>query len=272
MLLEVAPPGGHVQALADPVTLAHLAGLPPDAVDEAVDIAARNAESRAALVRRRDETPGHDGEEVAAWVEYVSGGDLRRLPLGGNYAELARAVTPGSVRALQLPPPEGETRKPGSSDSAVRDLFAPDLPRLERQPIVRRGSIDVQSVPLSILKEGTPGLTSPQRLSRLLGRRVVVEVDEPVAAFRGAMTTPGAPNGAIVCDVGAGTINVVDGGRSVTAAGAGDLLTLSTASVLDILRVAGRTRQALHIGEGPDAAPLHDENGGQRFSRPSDPR
>ena len=265
VLLEVAAPGGHVQALADPVTLAHLAGLPPDAVGEVIEIAARNAEARVALISKREGTQDLGGEDVPSWVEYIAAGELRRLRLDRDFGELAHGVAPGSVRALQLPRAPG-ARKHGRPDSTVRDLFAPDLPHIERQPVVRRGSIDVRTLPLSILRDGAPRLSSPQRLSRLLRRRVVVEIDEALAAFRGAMTTPGVPVDAVVCDIGAGTINVVHGRVSLTVAGAGDLLTLSTASILGIpVSLAERVKRHTSV-KALTPHLVHDENGDQRFT------
>lgn len=266
VLLEVAAPGGHVQALADPVTLAHLTGLPPDAVTEAVDIAARNAEARVALVRRRDDEPGNAAGNAGCWVEYIADNRVRRLPLAVGFGEPTCDIAPGSVRALQLPSGRHGSRKRERPDTRVRDMFAPDLLRIVQRPIVRRGSIDVQVVPLSVMREGTPQLSSPERLSRLLGRRVVVEIDEPLAAFKGAMTTPGAPVDAVVCDIGAGTINVVDSGESVTAAGAGDLLTLSASIVLGIpVPLAERVKRYRSV-KALTPHLIHDENGDQRFA------
>ena len=264
VLFEIGGPGGHVQTLADPVALTRCAGLPADAVGEAVEIAAQSAESRVALIRRRENRPHDKASAGSAWVEHEVEGGLRRLALGGELGALAE-IAPGSVRALQLPSRD-RTAKGGAPDSTVRDLFAPDLPHIVRQPLVRRGSVHLCRVPLSLLRDGDERLSSPRRLSRHLGRPVVVETNEALAAHHGAMTTPGAPCSSLVCDIGAGTINVAHEAGSVTVAGSGDLLTLAAASVLGIsVPLAERVKRYTSV-KALTPHLLHDESGDQRFA------
>ena len=84
-------------------------------------------------------------------------------------------------------------------------------------------------------------------------------VTESAAARLGALTTPGARDDAVVVDLGAGTIDVIGGGatgRSVVAAGAGELLTAAVAEMLGISRAA-----ADWVKRGPCVR----LDGGQRF-------
>ena len=60
-----------------------------------------------------------------------------------------------------------------------------------------------------------------------------------MAARAGALTTPGARPGALVVDLGGGTVDVVAGdAREVVAAGAGELLTAAVATYLGLPRGA----------------------------------
>ena len=88
-------------------------------------------------------------------------------------------------------------------------------------------------------------------LADLLDMPVHSPATEPAAARLGALTTPGARDDAVV-DFEAGTIDLVGGatGRSVVAAGAGELLTAAVAEMLGIPRAA-----ADWVKRGPDARP-----------------
>jgi hypothetical protein len=82
-------------------------------------------------------------------------------------------------------------------------------------------------------------------------------VTEPAAARLGALTTPGARDDAVAVDLGAGTVDIIGpDGRSVVAAGAGELLTAAVAEMLGIPRAA-----ADWVKRGPCVR----VDGGQRF-------
>ena len=70
---------------------------------------------------------------------------------------------------------------------------------------------------------------------------------EAEAAALGALTTPGAPPDAAVCDMGGGTLDLVWGDQRLTAAGAGELLTTSVASALGLQPRDGRVREAVRL-------------------------
>ena len=88
------------------------------------------------------------------------------------------------------------------------------------------------------------------------GRKGSPGSPSPAAARLGALTTPGARAGAVVVDLGAGTIDVIGPRASVVAAGAGDLLTGAVAQALGIPRAT-----ADWVKRGPCLR----VDGGQRF-------
>ena len=96
--------------------------------------------------------------------------------------------------------------------------------------------------PSSSTRSRSPPSSCRSPLRRLPMRRsrrrragpVHVMHSEAEAAALGALTTPGAPPDAAVCDMGGGTLDVVWGDQLLTAAGAGELLTVSVATALGL--------------------------------------
>ena len=149
--------------------------------------------------------------------------------------------------------PEGQLR--------VDDLFAVDLAAAAQAATARQGSVG-RAVLVASLLSGPPGQDDPYqqsaaRLAELLARPVRCLVSEPRAARAGALTTPGARGDALVVDLGAGTIDVIDeGSADIVVAGAGALLTAAVAEMLGISRAA-----ADWVKRGPCIR----VDGGQRF-------
>jgi len=273
VLLESAPDGRALQVLADPVALSAALDLPPDALAEAEQVSREYVDARSgavAFVRQPGSGDGQREAEAYAWIEFESAAGAReRLPIAGNYRELARRIAPGSVRALCLPR-RGRSRAASPVvDDQVRDFFAPDLPAILAQPLVRRGGVELEQVPAALLKGASRHEEVRALLEELSGRPVVVAANEPQAARRGALTTPAAPRDAAVCDVGGGTIDLVGRRAAVTAAGAGELLTLSVSLSAGIRRgTAERVKRHRSFRvESPSL--LHDEDGGRRFADPA---
>jgi diol dehydratase reactivase alpha subunit len=102
-------------------------------------------------------------------------------------------------------------------------------------------------------------------LEELSGRPVAVVASEARAARRGALTTPGAPPGAAVCDIGGGTIDIVDEHAAVTAAGAGELLTLSVGMAAGVPRSTAERVKRYRSFRVESPRLVHDEDGNRRF-------
>lgn len=152
--------------------------------------------------------------------EYLQLRDGRRVPLIGS-ADVIDRLPVGSVMNIAI-----EGRSHPCDDAWVVDIPRPSTPQGERRQLA-----------LSLLEptdgqfEQTMHAFQDQWPTRLLGT-------EASAAHLGACSTPGAGSSSIVIDMGGGTIDVIlprsTEATSITAAGCGQLLTLATASTLDI--------------------------------------
>ena len=142
----------------------------------------------------------------------------------------------------------------GAVASEVDDLFAVDLAAAAEAATARPGSTGRAVLVASLSRAGDEDAASV--LGDLLGVPVHGPVSEPAAARLGALTTPGGRDDAVVVDLGAGTIDVIGSGRSVVAAGAGELLTAAVAEMLGIPRAS-----ADWVKRGPCVR----VDGGQRF-------
>jgi hypothetical protein len=157
--------------------------------------------------------------------------------------------------------PVGAVRAFGTGTAAtgtkVDDLFAVDLAAAAEAATARQGSTGRAVLVASLSRTGNEQAAAA--LADLLDMPAHSPVTEPAAARLGALTTPGARDDAVVVDLGAGTIDVIAGGatgRSVVAAGAGELLTATVAEMLGISRAA-----ADWVKRGPCVR----LDGGQRF-------
>jgi diol dehydratase reactivase alpha subunit len=239
--VEVAAPGVPMRVLNDPIALAAAFGLPSSSAAELSDFARGLADARCgAVALQRDDAPGEPAAEPGFLV-YEGEAGLRRAPLSRRVVEHQDLIRPGMVREIEVPPGTPLHRQLYAVRDLVRDLFAVDLPSIRRDFSPRVGSIELEEVPLSVLvvpAEGAPAVVDV--LAEQTGRPVHVPTSEAKAAALGALTTPGARSEAAVCDMGGGTIHVVHGAESVTAAGAGELLTVAVARALGL---AGRAAE-----------------------------
>jgi len=143
----------------------------------------------------------------------------------------------------------------GTAVTEVDDLFAVDLATAAEAATARQGSTGRAVLVASLSRAGDQ--QAAPVLGGLLGVPVHGPVVEPAAARLGALTTPGARDDAVVVDLGAGTVDIIGpAGRSVVAAGAGELLTAAVAEMLGIPRAA-----ADWVKRGPCLR----VDGGQRF-------
>jgi hypothetical protein len=146
-------------------------------------------------------------------------------------------LTDGSSRALAPPFPPGQVTSyqlPDGPPRPIDDLFAVDLAALAAGQLTRGGALASQTIALAALHADAPYADPGPALSALLGVPVHTATSEAAAARLGALSTPGAPAGAVVVDVGAGTIDIVSAARATVLAGAGELLTVATAAVLGV--------------------------------------
>ncbi|MBS1887614.1 MAG: diol dehydratase reactivase [Actinobacteria bacterium] len=262
--VEVAPAGATVTKLADPLWLAARFGLAEPQLAAVEELTRALAEARCAVVARASaRTAGPPAPRVT--LRAAVDGTERALTLPAEIAALERVV-PGSVHDLAV---AGVEPPAGAGDlGAIRDVFAVALDQLRAGAWLREGLLDFDRRPLAVLAAEVPSADLESTAEAIFGRPALVLATETEAARRGALTTPAAPPGACVCDLGGGTIDLVDGRTQVTAAGAGQLLTVALATLLgipEILAEAVKRGPALQV-ESPHLA--RTETGEKRFLDP----
>ncbi|MBS1677505.1 MAG: diol dehydratase reactivase [Actinobacteria bacterium] len=258
--VEVAPAGATVTRLADPLWLASRFGLPAEELAAVEGLTRELADARCAVVARARQSAAAPPAEIR--LRATVDGASRSLTLPAEVAALERVV-PGSVRDLavtgiDLPPGIGEL-------GAIRDAFAIALGELRAGAWLREDLLTLDRQPLAALAAEVPVEDLRTVAERAFGRPAAIVASETAAARRGALTTPGAPAGACVCDLGGGTIDLVDGARQVTAAGAGQLLTEAVATLLGIPEIVAEAvkRGPALLVESPHLA--RTETGEKRF-------
>ena len=211
--VEVRAP---LRSLVDPLWMVTHLGLPAPEQPDASLIAARLYD-RANAVVTVSATRAAPAPEQPATVTLAD----------GSSAALSPARPPGQVVSYRLPdvPPR-----------LVDDLFVVDLAALAADQFTRRGALAAQSIALAALHVDAPYADPGPALSALLDVPVHTVTSEAGAARLGALSTPGAPPGAVVVDVGGGTIDVVTAAGATVLAGAGELLTAATAALLGVAR------------------------------------
>ena len=243
LAVEVRPPGYTLRLLADPVALGARFGLRADEAGDAAAVGRALADHANAVVGLLA-APATPEVRAEPWVMTADG----CLPLRAACARLAGWPV-GAVRAFGS--------GAGAAEVEVDDLFAVDLAAAAEAATARQGSTGRAVLVASLSRVGEEEAAAV--LGHLLDMPVRSPVTESAAARLGALTTPGARADAVVVDLGAGTIDVIGGGatgRSVVAAGAGELLTAAVAEMLGISRAA-----ADWVKRGPCVR----VDGGQRF-------
>ena len=235
LAVEVQAPGHTLRLLADPVALGARLGLREDEAGDAAAVC-RTLTDQANAVVGLGPPPLPAADLAEPWVETAAGG---RLPLRTACAQLAGWPV-GAIRAFGTDP--------------VDDLFAVDLAAAAEAATARQGSTG-RAVLVAALGRAREEQAAPV-LGALLGVPAHSPVAEPAASRLGALTTPGARDGAVVVDLGAGTVDVIGPRASVVAAGAGDLLTGAVAETLGIPRA---------MADWAKRGPCLRVDGGQRF-------
>ena len=252
--IEVAPTGGEVEQLADPLRVAALLGLGPDEARAARHAARAVAGHRAAIVVRGAHTPEATpvGERPSITLLDESG---RELP----FDERAVPPPPGVVRAL---------RGAAGDRDRLLDVCWCALPSPPDDPGFSRRLARRRAIGLALLAEADAS-DLRQALTAECAGDVRVVARESEAAVLGASTTPGAGRTPFVLDLGGGTVDLHrehdDGRQVVVAAGAGDLVTRICAGLLACdLPLAERAKRVRSAWvETPFT--LHHEDGSRSF-------
>ena len=270
--VEVAAPGGRVQVVSDPVALVAAFGLAPAKAPLLTDLALGLSDARCAALALHPEATPPARSSDSGWLEYDGDGGSIRVPFDRSLADCAGTIRPGSVRRVHVPRGSPLHDALGSAEARVRDVFAVDLPSIRERSFPRHGSVELSEVPIAALVSPASSPSPPETtLAEATGRAVRVLPSEAEAAALGALTTPGAPGDAAVCDMGGGTVDLVWGDQRLTAAGAGELLTVSVARALGL-----RSRRAEYVKrfaslrvEAPHV--VHYEDGSRGFAETSLP-
>jgi len=225
LAVEARAPGRALNLLTDPVALGARLGLTGAAAGAVAALTRTLTDYANAVVGLLPAAP--PGQEAPApdepWVLTATG----RTPLRDACAHL-----PGwPVGTIQAFGADG-----GTAD--VDDLFAVDLAAAAEAATARQGSTGRAVLVASLRRAASTTISHADQLGELLGVPVRSPLTEPAAARLGALTTPGAHDDAVVADLGAGTVDVIGPRDSVTAAGAGELLTAAVAELLAIPRAA----------------------------------
>jgi hypothetical protein len=217
LAVEVRPPGHPLTTLADPVALGAALGLGERDLGDAAAI------SRSLL-------------------------DYSNAVVG-----LTADAMPASPPAVTDP----STGRDVDLDLDLDDTFTVDLAAAAEAATARRGSLGRAVLVAVLHRQPADAGSAATELARLLGIPVTTALTEPAAARLGAATTPGMLPGALVADIGSGTIDAIAAdGREAVVAGAGELLTVAVAEALGVPRAA-----ADWIKRGPCVR----LDGGQRY-------
>lgn len=255
--VEVVAAGRAYRALSDPIALCAALELGHEQIRDVADFARELADSPAIAVTARTEPlqpPAADDDYVEFRI------DRRVVRYSPAQAHgILRRERPGSVARIRLRSIPNADR-----EIAVDDAFFTDLAALDSGTWLRRGVADARGTVVALLAADHVE-DAAATLAELTGRPARTIGTEPEAAARGARTTPGLPPDSVVCDIGGGTIDLIGPQRTVTAAGAGEAITVAVARMLNIPRaLAERVKRTPAIRvEGPHVA--HEEDGRRLF-------
>jgi hypothetical protein len=248
--VEVTAGGQPMRTLNDPLKLATAFGLTEAEVPDAARLAPTLLDCSNAVVALGGAPVRKHHEDGT--IELAGG---RTVPFLTGHPQVRDGLV-GAAVGYALPPDPALT--------AVDDLWTVDLSAVADSVHARRGSVQLRPVALAAM-HSTPDTDPAGDLSELLDIPVRVIAAESVAARTGALTTPGADGSAVVVDLGGGTIDAVSRASAAVAAGAGDLLTASVASLTGVTAAAAEwvKRGPCHRVEAPQL--LLAEDGSRAF-------
>jgi hypothetical protein len=255
--IEVVAEGRAYRALADPIALSAALGLGHDRIRDVAAFTRELADAPAIALTVRTEPPEPPQPDDDYVDCIVDGSEVRYA--SAQAQSILRSQPPGSVVRIRLHAIPSAQR-----EIAVDDVFFSDLASIDNGTWLRRGVADARGTVVALLAADHIS-DAAATLSELTGRPAETLAGEPEAAACGARTTPGLPAMSAVCDIGGGTIDVIDGGRTVVAAGAGESITVAVARVLGIPRALAeqvKRTPAVRV-ESPHIA--HEEDGRRVF-------
>ncbi len=253
LLVEVRASGQCVRTACDAFALKTLLGV-DDRHADAVSLVARWVrDERAVVVGLRE--AGAGGDEKPATNRTITWRSGETVDLFDAIALLASRPV-GAVTTCALP-----------RTQAVSDLWGVDITRVVAERGIRSPGRNREVVLASLSGEHPDPV---ENLSATFGVPVDVAGSEAEAASTGARTTPGLTAGALVLDIGGGTIDLV-GEDGVTAAGGGEMLSAAVANVLDVPRGAADwiKRAPARRVESPKV--LLNEDGSRHFASEDEP-
>lgn len=255
--VEVVAEGRAYRALADPIALCAALQLGHEQIHDVAEFTRELSDAPAIAVTARTEPPEPPAVDDD-YVEFRIDGTLVKYTPAQAHAILRREL-PGSVVRIRL-----RSVPTADHETAVDDAFFTDLSALDSGTWLRRGVADARGTVVALLAADHVE-DAATTLAELTGRPARTIATEPEAAARGARTTPGLPPDSVVCDIGGGTIDLIGPERAVTAAGAGETITVAVARMLNIPRaLAERVKRTPAIRvEGPHVA--HEEDGRRLF-------
>jgi Diol dehydratase reactivase ATPase-like domain/DD-reactivating factor swiveling domain len=214
--------------------------------------------------------PGHSLTTLADPVALAAAFGLGERD-AGDAATISRSLLDYSNAVVGLTPDAMPAPHPALESSPWRDAdlddtFTVDLAAVWEAATARRGSLGRAFLVAALHRQPPDAGSAATELASLLGIPVTSPLTEPAAARLGAATTPGMLPGALVADIGSGTIDAIAAdGREAVVAGAGELLTVAVAEALGVPRAA-----ADWIKRGPcvrvDAGQRYEaEDGGRGF-------
>jgi hypothetical protein len=255
--VEVAPPGGTVTSLSDPLRLAVLLDLTPDEARGARIAARAVAGHRAALVVRNPTRPAP--ELTREQPLELLGADGHAWPLD----ERGEVPPPGAIAAL---------RGPLGDRGGLLDVFWQPLPVPPDDPGFARRLAHRRATAIALVAKGSAD-DLLDGLSRLAPEGARVVARESDAALLGASTTPGAGTAPFVVDLGGGTVDLHRDGAACTTAGAGELVTRICAALLGCRRETAERAKRRASARVETPFMLHHEDGTRTFvGEPAPPR
>jgi hypothetical protein len=228
--LEVGEPGRPARRLTDPVHLAAVLGLGQHEHPHAEALARSVRGLGDVAVAVLDSEPARGAAAPEGWFDDAEGRrhDIVRTLAAQDHRLLS------SARSVGVPDATGAV-----VPRPVDDLWAVDLATLTRDAVLRANAVQPHAVALATLAEvaGDEIHEQVRAMAAATGRPVVAVAAESDAARAGALTTPGASPHATVVDIGGGTVDVVSpDGTARVLAGAGDLVTAATSTLLGLAR------------------------------------
>ena len=250
--LECRPLGRGLAELTDPYALSRALGLEQRDRPAAQLVCRELVDASYAAVARLDEPADSDTRPSVELVRWRVDGLERTDPLAAVLSRLA-ALPPGTARELLGTGP-------------LDDLFGVRLSEICRLARSRRGAFAAATTAISRLGRGPDTVAAPhERLAELLDVPVLLAASEATCGAIGGLSTPGAPAGSVVVDLGGGTIDVMTPEAHLVLTGCGELLTGVVAAALGIPRgLADHAKRGPAVrAEGPHV--VVDETGHRSF-------